>query len=165
MTTLRHLNNTMLFDSFILFESFMVLAMTYSIRPHWKWNLVLAGCLGAMGMVWDFTSQTGEGLLGRGILIIACVMNVVLLALLWSVARESDRALHQVPQFWLFMGILLFYGGLIPVLAMVGFVFQVDQHLAYSLWSIPPVLGAVRYLFATHACVLERRLRQKAPNE
>jgi hypothetical protein len=73
---------------------------------------------------------------------------------MWHLARTSSVALHHVPVFWLFMGLLLFYGGLIPAFAMIRFVFRTDQSMADLLWTIPPILTSLRYLLAAYACVL-----------
>ncbi|MBK8531072.1 MAG: hypothetical protein IPL64_04165 [Flavobacteriales bacterium] len=87
----------------------------------------------------------------------AIVLCVVSLAVLWSIANTSDRALQRVPEFWIFMGLLLFFCGMIPVIGLIRFIFYDDPHLAAQLYHIMFVLIILRYGIDIYACLLAAR--------
>ena len=60
--------------------------------------------------------------------------------------------LHRLPLFWLFMGMLAYFGGTPPVVGMARFVYARDEMLVLVLWTIVPVLCTMRYLLAAYAC-------------
>lgn len=157
-----HVNNTILYNAFAVVEFALVLAMVASIRvlrKAWLWG---GACIGLAAMAYDASATRGaKFILTEGVLVLSLVVVVMVLVLLWQLARTSTRALQLLPEFWLFMGLLLFYGGLIPAFAMIHFVFRNDQGMANLLWSIPPILSTARYLLAAYACVrIARDIRQ-----
>ena len=95
-------------------------------------------------------------LLIEGALLIALVLSFTLMATLWDLANTSERRLGNVPEFWLFMGLLLYFGGMMPVVGLVKFIFDEDPAVAKRLWMILPVLCTLRYALTAYACHLAR---------
>lgn len=154
----RLVNNSILYNTFSWMEFIAVLVLIYLHDVRWRASLLLGGIIGTAGVVWcAWMYDPFTFLLTEGILIMALVLALLLLAVLWQMARTSSVPLHRVPEFWLFMGLLVYYGGLTPVVGVIHYVFTDDQALANQLWSIMPLLCILRYLLATFACVLKAR--------
>lgn len=93
----------------------------------------------------------------EGILLASVLQALVLLVLLWRMAMSSDRPLHRVPEFWLFMGLLVYFGGMAPFFALIRFVYANDPVVANVLWTLMPFLCIIRYAMGAWSCVLEQR--------
>ena len=163
LTTLQHINNSVLYNIFTLVEFLLVLLMVRAHAPQWSNALLAGAAVGIAAMAWNSkVNPPMEFMLIEGILVIAFISTCFLLAVLWDMARTSLHPLHRVPTFWLYMGLLVYFGGLVPVVGITRYVFTADQLLANRLWSIVPVLCILRYLLAAVACYLEGRAARSA---
>lgn len=149
---------TLQYNAYILFEFLVVLAMLKDQRPHWRGVLGVALAIGLTGLGWSIWLQGGmDTVLMEGAVVMALVLALLVVALLVDLSRNSEQALHYLPAFWLFMGLLVYFGGMLPVVGLVRMLYAQFPELAIRLWTIPPVLTVVRYLLAAHACRLEAR--------
>jgi len=156
VTAVQRINNSLVFNLYIFTEVLLVPAMVYTQRPQWKpW--LLGATVGAL-IVLGWNAAT----LGLTTLVLttaavsnALIFVVLLLALLWHLANSSSVALHRSPPFWVFMGMLVYFGGLVPVVGSVPVIHAHDQRLAAVMWHILPVLASVRYLLAAYGCKLQ----------
>ena len=113
-------------------------------------------------MAWSTWLHGGVNtLLTEGAVVIALVLALLTVAFLVDLARQSEQVLQRVPVFWLFMGLLVYFGGLLPVVGLVRVLYVQFPELAARLWTILPVLTVVRYLLAAQACRLEARLNDR----
>lgn len=149
-TTLRHINNSVLYNVFTWLEFLVLLAMVHAQHPLWRNTLVGVGVLGTAVMA-VIASHAGtlRVILIEGIVVMALLLALTLGALLWSVANTSVVPLHRVPVFWLFMGLLLYFGALPPVVTLARAVS--DPSIATTLWTIVPMLCILRYLLTAYA--------------
>ena len=147
------LGNDVLYNVFALTELLLVLGMAYALHPAWKAWLAAAGGAGVAAMGLCLWGHTGTGfLLTEGIVTIALLLTAVCLAVLWRLAQESRESLVKVPEFWLFMGMLFYFGGMPPLMGVVRHIYDSDPQLARQLYSIIPMLCIVRYLLTAVAC-------------
>lgn len=151
-------NNSILYNTFGWVEFILLLVLVRLHDVRWRTSLLICGGIGTAGWAWcAWMNDPFTFLLTEGLLIMALVLALLLLAVLWHMARTSAVPLHRVPEFWLFMGLLAYFGGLTPVVGVIHYVFTDDQALANKLWSIMPLLCILRYLLATFACVQKAR--------
>jgi hypothetical protein len=152
-TSLYNWNNSIVYNVFTWIEFGLALGMVVDQDRRLRWAALVAAVLGTLGMAWDrWMMRSWDVLLIDGILIMAFLLAVMVSALLWHMARHSQVPLHRLPVFWLFMGMLAYFGGILPVVGMALYIYTRDTMLVALLWTVVPVLCAVRYLLAAYAC-------------
>lgn len=156
ITAVQRINNSLVFNLYIFAEALLVPAMVYTQRPQWKPWLLAATVVALAVLGWNAATLG----LTKLVFTTAAVTNalifvVLLLALLWHLANTSKVALHRSPSFWVFMGMLVYFGGLLPVVGSVPVLHANDERLAAVVWNILPVLASVRYLLAAYGCRLQ----------
>lgn len=162
VTRLAHANS-IVYNLCVPVEFLLLLWMVKRYRPHWRGWLSLAAVAGCMAMLVDGYLQSPTQFIEvEGILLISAIMTIVLLAALWSMANISKEPLQKVPEFWLFMGLLIYFGGMVPFIGIVRFVFRQDAALAQKLYVVMPLLVIGRYALTTAACVMQAR-RARSP--
>ena len=155
-------SNNILYNVFIPLEFLLVLLLLYRVRPRWRAFWVAGASVGLLGAGLSYgLGLSNDFLIVEAALLVSLILGIGLMAVLWDLANTSDRSLAQLPSFWLFMGLLLYFGGMTPVLVLIRFIFDQDQALAGRLWQIAPVLCVIRYVFTAFAAVVATRV----PNE
>lgn len=152
--------NDLLYNLFALAEMLILLAMAHELHPEWRaWLAAAAGAgVAAMALCWFWHRGSGF-LLTEGIVAIALLLTAVCLAVLWSLAQNSRESLVKVPEFWLFMGLLIYFGGMPPLMGVVRHIYETDHQLARQLYGIIPTICIIRYLFTAVACGMAARPR------
>ena len=151
-------SNSVVYNLCVPLEFLLVLWLIHRFRPHWRTVLVVAAVVGCLGMLTAGSIQDPTVfLLVEGVLVLSAIMAILLLAALWSLASTSQQPLQKVPEFWLFMGLLVYFGGMVPYIGMIRFVFRQDAGLAEKLALIMPLLCIGRYAFIAGACVMQER--------
>jgi hypothetical protein len=152
-------NITWAYNLFGLVESLLLLAMTGALFPRWR--TVLAGSalvvLAAYGINYGMERQL-DFLLVEAVLVNALVLSLLFLAVLWELARTSMSPLHRVPEFWLFLGLLVYFSGVIPLMGMLRFLYRDAPEMSEPLYSIILGVGSIRYLLAALACRMAARI-------
>ncbi len=157
-SALHRIDNTPAYNVFIAIEFLLVLVMVRIERPQWSRWVMLAGASGLLAYTAVLaTNGLGKGVRVEAVLIIAAIGSLMILCVLWSYAQQSTVALHRLPGFWIFAGLLIYYGCLIPLLGLNRYVMKGDRNLAMIMWSITTVLTIIRYAMASYACWLQRR--------
>jgi len=150
--------NSIVYNLFLPLEFLLLLWLVNRFRPRWRNSLVAAAVLGCLVMlVVGFLQDPMQFILVEPILLISAIMTIVLMAALWSLANTSEEPLQKVPEFWLFMGLLIYFGGMVPCVGMIRFVFRQDADLAARLVLVLPLLCIARYAFTTAACLMQAR--------
>ncbi len=156
--TAHGINNSFLYNTSILLDFLLVLVMVYRVRPAWRNQLLATAVLGSIGMLLGFMIKGDLNfILIEGALLISLLTNIALLASLWIMANTSERKLAQRPDFWLFMGLLFYFGGMMPIIAMIRFIFDQNAAAASRLWLILPLLCMLRYILTAYACRVATR--------
>lgn len=156
VTTIQRINNAPLYNLFTWAEFLLLLYMIQTQRPHWTKVLSATAILGSIALILAWTwAGSITVIFIEGIVVVSLLLALLLGALLWSLANRSVDPLHRVPGFWLFMGLLLYFAALPPVVALAR---TVDNPtMATALWTIMPVLCTLRYLLTAYASRLQRR--------
>jgi len=155
---MRSVNNVVLYNVYGLVDCLMVLWICYLMVPARVLVVAIGAALVVSAMAWDFVSRGADPnvFLGRGIVLSAVVLTLVLMAILWQLAQTSAVPLQHVPGFWLFMGLLVYFGCMSPIFTIIDRVYAQDHALAQRLYQIMPLLGITRYALTAFACKLER---------
>ncbi len=157
-------NNAFVYSLAGLLDMLLVTVMVWTVRTKWTALLVVAALV-MIGVFIGNIQVAGsiDFLLTESIVTNALILSILLLTLLWSMAQTSEKALQKAPDFWLFMGALVYFGSLIPVVGVVHLVFSRDQHLAANLFNMIPGLSILRYLLAALACQIMVRQAMNEP--
>ncbi len=148
--------NSIVYNCCAPVEFLLLLYLIHRVRPHWGMALGIAAVIGCIAMVVDgFFQDPLAFVLVEGVLVISALMSIILLAALWSVATRSDVSLYRVPEFWLFMGMLLYFGGMVPYIGMIRFLFQRNPVLAEQVAVLMPLLCIGRYALTGAACIMQ----------
>jgi len=151
-------NNSMLYNVFLPIEFVLVLGVLLRIRPQWRITWAVSLVVGLLGIGYCYVKGYGKGfIVVEAALVISLILSVGIMATLWSLADRSTRALAKVPEFWLLVGMLLYFGGMVPLIGLTRSVFELDMALAKRLWMIAPYLCIMRYAFTAYAAILAQR--------
>jgi hypothetical protein len=157
-----HHGNTTLYNGFAVAEMVLGLALVRALRPAWTARLLVVAVTGLaiFAADWAMRDRTGfmltEGIVGIAVLLCGCC-----LAVLWDLAQVSSRALQRVPEFWLFMGLLVYFGGIPPMIGMMRYLYSGDPETARRFYAVIPALCVVRYLLTALACGMVARARRR----
>jgi len=154
-----HGNSTAtMYNVYVLLECFIVLRMVALVHAPWRWFALGGAGVATLAMGLALVANGGNFslLIERGVVSIALILTVSCLGVLWQLAQTSTVALHRVPAFWIFMGLLVYFGGMSPLITMVNHLYRTDPQLAKQLYLIMPLLCIIRYGLIALACKLER---------
>ncbi len=84
-------------------------------------------------------------------------ITVAFVYLLFQLAQNSDEALVHQPRFWLYLGVVLYFGGLIPLYGLLNKMISINIPDTDRLYDINDVLCLTRYGMVIGACVLAMR--------
>ena len=159
---LEHTPNVVIYNAFGLVEFVITLAMVNAMFPPWSTILALVGAAGTLAMGTCLWSNSGlTFLLTEGIVAMDILITAVSLAVLWQLAVSSRIPLQRVPEFWLFLGMLAYFGGVPPIMGIERYIYLTDHALAQRLFSIIPFLAVVRYMLTAVACLMAATASRK----
>jgi hypothetical protein len=151
-------NNTPVYNVFQLVEFILLLVLLTTAVPGLRTAALVVGVAGAFAFGASLLRQGGWTLLATdAILVFGILLSLGLMRALFLLAKDSDVPLQRLPVFWLFMGCLVYFGGLVPTLGGIRLLYERDIALAADLWAVVPILAIVRYLLAAWACLLAAR--------
>lgn len=161
VSTLRGINNTIWYNGFAFVEFYLVVWMLS--KDSGCWLTFLSAIIGGVAIIHG-ASQPGSGdqLLIATILVLSALISVLLLHALWKVAQNSSVPIQQQPVFWLYTGMLMYFGGIIPMVGATR-VLGSNEVLVTQLWTIIPFLCVGRYLLTALACWLMVGPRRSRP--
>lgn len=146
------------YNAYALVELLVVMGIVARVDRglrHLAWGVSVAGAAGLVVNAW-VDGSFGPALF-EGILLASVLQAMVLMVLLWRMAIASVRPLQKVPEFWLLMGLLIYFGGMAPFFALIKYVYANDRDVANVLWTLMPFLCIIRYAMGAWSCVLQRR--------
>jgi hypothetical protein len=159
ITAAKQINNTVVYNLYFCAEVLLVPAMVYTQRPGWRGWLLAAVALILVTLVWNVAQVGFNTTLPTTVMMTgALVFAAILMVLLWHLANTSSAPLQRTPAFWVFIGMLVYFGGLLPVVGSVPVIYGHDKQLAGLLWRTLPFLALVRYLLAAYGCWLQARI-------
>jgi len=152
------ITNTVLYNLYLPFEFMMLLLLIQLLHPEWRTRVRVALVLGlaAWATSW-WMNEPMAFLLTDAIMELALLLTIALLGTLWRLADSTEQPLQREPLFWLFLGLLVYFGGLFPIIGPLKYFEATSPILSFNLYLIINVLAVLRYLLTGVACLLERR--------
>ncbi len=149
---------SVLYNLFVILELAIIMRMVQIHLPARAWIGLVGFAVGLVGMARAayITDPFGNTLF-EGVMVAATVEAVLLMGCLVRMALHSHVVLYRSPEFMLFMGLLVYCTGLVPILGLGRLLYERDKELAGMIWSIVPMLVYLRYLLSAYACSLEAR--------
>ncbi len=147
-----------MYNIFQVWEFFLVLEMARVAEPSLGRSVRVIGAVGLGGYIWSIYEQQGLLLLsGNAILLFGLLSTVVLVRVLFLMASTSTIPLQHRSTFWLFLGCLLYFAALGPLIGGLRLIYAQDEALVAALWGAVPILAILRYALAAWACHLEQQ--------
>ncbi|HEY0977113.1 MAG TPA: hypothetical protein VGE21_06545 [Flavobacteriales bacterium] len=154
------LHNTLLYNIFTCIELLFFLRLVKVMVPDRKRAVTMSGAVGLIAMAVNYVRyKEPDFLLTEGIIIVAAIMTGWSMVVLWRAAQHSERPLIRTPSFWFYMGAMVYFGGIVPFVGMMFYLYQNDRHLTALLYGIINVLAVLRYLLTAWAYRLARAQR------
>lgn len=155
-STLHRTNNAPAYNTFAWVEFLLLLLLVRDQRPRWRSAIGAVAIIGtlAMALAW-YTAGTLQVMFIEAIVVCSFLLALLVGGVLWTMANTSAEPLYRVPQFWLFMGLLLYFAALPPVVMLARTV--TNSTMATTLWTIMPVLCSLRYLLTAYATLRMHR--------
>jgi hypothetical protein len=151
-------NNGFIYNFYMLLEYSMLLWIIWRYRPAWRAPLQLAWLIGSGTWLGNLLLRGDMAFFFTATYVVMCFLLAgCCLLLLWHLADRSTRPLHQVPEFWLFLGLMLYTGAMAPLIGPLEQLYGTYPDLTRNLYVIISVLGYQRYVLAAVACMLVRR--------
>ena len=163
ITSQLGIRNAIMYNLYALVEFLVLMSLVRLLRPGWATILLGIGAIG-IGAVLLAMWRLGptRQLALEGILVLGLLCSAVFLRLLLALAGDSQTKLGSTPAFWLFIGALAYFGGIIPIVGAWRFLGELDKELSKTLYWIVIILAIIRYACATVACALEYERTQVA---
>ena len=141
-------NNTWLFNLYLPLDfacTFWLVISTTRHRSIWIPLALLFLSMG--GSVFEVWIRNDSDALITTTFSLGCLFMVLLIVKrLLQVSSDADNSLLRNGAFWLLLGQLIYFGGMIPYNALVDHLYSTDKGLARSLSEINLVLASLRYL-------------------
>lgn len=158
LAVLVEVKNVLLYNVFFGVEFFLMLAMVQAQAPRLRWPALLAAVVGGAAIVLSLARVDPRTVLMlEAILPMALSVSLLTVAALLDMAMREEVVLQRHPAFWLFMGTVVYFGGLLPVVGTSREIYQRYPDLYMFLWAIVPFLAVIRYILAGYACRLYAR--------
>lgn len=154
------LHTVLFYNLYWPMEFGLLLFLGSTIAPEARWYIA-ALALPFMG-IWirfalnlDLRTQLTSVSIITGALMLAGLY----LYLLWHIAGRLSGRLRDLPEFWLCLAVLTYYGSSGPLVGSINYFMQVDVHLAETLSAISQLFCIVKFVLMGLACL---RLRHPA---
>lgn len=149
------LPNVVLYNLFTGLELVLFVRLFLALLPEQRGWAMAALVLGIAAMVINLCFERGDRfLLTESIITVAAINTGLSIVALWHLSQRNDRYLWRLPLFWFYMGTLIYFGGIVPFVGMMRFVYRNDADLARVLYWIITALAITRYLLTARACYL-----------
>ena len=141
-------NNTWLFNLYLPLDFACTFWLVISTTRHRSMWIPLALLFLSMGgSVFEVWIRNDSDALITTTFSLGCLFMVLLIVKrLLQVSSDADNSLLRNGAFWLLLGQLIYFGGMIPYNALVDHLYSTDKGLARSLSEINLVLASLRYL-------------------
>lgn len=157
-STIDCTNTSPWYNGYQLLEFGLVLWMGWLVLPRGRVWYGLAAVAGVLAFAAGIHSYGGLNfLLVESVLVLATLQAILCVLVLWHLADQGSEPLLRMPAFWLFMGLLVYFGGVVPAVGTARWLNTHDPDTGFALWSLVQWLAIVRFVFTAVACAMERR--------
>jgi hypothetical protein len=152
-------NQSWVINIYTFVELLVILQLSYWSTSKGRLISVLGGI--SIFTFLFFAAKNGitESTLFEPVMVNSITLTILSFVTLWNLAETSSVTLIKVPEFWFYLSILVFYGGLIPIMGTTRMIYEQNPKLSSNLYLIVPILITVRYAMTAYCCYLERNRR------
>lgn len=160
-TSTQGIRNSPIFNAYVLVEFVLLLWLVFRLRPQWRTALGAALVMGVGVWALSFWRRgNAHFMFTDAIMVISLLLAVFFLVLLWQLAETSDEPLTRRSHFWLFLGLVVYFGALFPIIGPLEYLWASYPALTRNLYVVITVLALTRHVLTGVAVVTERRHRQ-----
>lgn len=140
---LQHVNNLWLYNAYgpleLVLKGVLAVACMRSRSLRIAAMVLMVGYMALYG--YDRTAFGGTGeFLVRPALASASLLALFYTSLLFSLAEDETQVVYQRPEFILFLGFIVYNGGMVPLVGLLSLLNERDVTLASRLFTINDVL-------------------------
>lgn len=160
-STIDCANTSPFYNSYQILEFVLVLWMGWQVLPKgrgWYMAAAVVGVLAFAAGIWSYGGL--DFLLVESILVLAALQAILCAIVLWHLAYQGSEPLVRMPSFWLFMGLLAYFGGVVPAVGTARWLNAYDPDMGFALWTLVQWLAVARFVSTCVACAMERRVAQ-----
>ncbi len=151
------INNNLAYNLFGQLEALLVLYLIGLLRPNCNWTLIAAGAFFIGAFITNvILHETIYILMLETVLLNSFVLSVLLMSALWWLAQHSAVPLQKVPEFWILLGFLVYFAGIVPTIGGYEFIFR-NWNIGHKIFHIVQTLCIIRYLLTAFGCLLARK--------
>lgn len=163
VTMIKGTVNVAAYNGFVVFEFLVLHLMIFHHRPTWLVSLIVSAVLGSIVSIgYAVYKDPTSFFLTESIVILSVILSGLSFVALWFLAQESDGPLTKEPKFWIFLGFLVYFGGITPVICMLEYLYKDNKELSSKLYGIIHVVAILRYVFTSIAFNIQRKTSQLA---
>lgn len=152
------INTSPIYNAYQLPELMLVLGMGWSVLPRGRGWYLAAAAGGVVAFAAGIHFHGGlDFLLVESVLVLAALQAVLCTRVLWHLADQGSEPLLRMPAFWVFMGLLVYFGGVVPAVGTARWLNAHDPTTGFALWSLVQWLAIARYALTCVACAKEAR--------
>lgn len=127
-----------------------------------KYALVALTSFGIATILEVFLRNDPDALITTTFSLGCLVMVALLVYALFRLSNDAEVHLLRSGAFWLLLGQLIYFGGMLPYNSLVDYMYAKDPILTRSLSEINLVLATLRYASMTLALLVHMRFRPAA---
>lgn len=160
LTSIFEMGNTIFYNLFTALQAFIICYMLFLVDHNWKRIYFFFGILSLLLMLRAhiIADASMPFLSIETILVIFLGLCALCLIVLIKLALLGDIELYKMPEFWVLIGFLVYFGGLSPYLSVMRHLNKVDAELVNALRNIIiPCVVVFHYLLLIIGCNLERK--------
>lgn len=160
ITAIIDFPNSSIYNLFTTLQALITCYLLYLLHPKWRFVWMLMALISVVLMALPgFKLANGIQLLKiESILVIFLMLSLFCLLVLIRLALFADMALYRMPEFWVVMGLLVYFGGMSPYLSVMRHLIDVDHDLVSKLRNIIiPSVVSFHYVLIMIGCTLERK--------
>lgn len=153
--------NAIFYTAYLPIEFILLLLIARHYLPlrHNALYIAFATATYVGAMVFELRSYgTCDELAVRTVVSGALLLTALYGFLLFRLSEEVDRPLWQVPEFWLFLSFILYFGIMTPAAGLSNYLQKNYPDVNDRTYTIIEILFVVRYTLA--ACALVLKLRE-----
>lgn len=131
-------------------------AFVVNRRSTWCIAALFVASYGSCFTYEIFSYGIGDHLMDRSGILSAFLLTVSFTYLLFTLAMSETVVLLRDPRSWLFLGIVIYYGGMIPLIGLLNILTEQDGPSASRLYAINDVLYGVNLSLVVVSSILFR---------
>lgn len=150
------LKNVAVYNTKVIVDLLLIIGIVAAGSPRHTRPLAVLSAVGLSAMCLSFAARgTVDVLWLEGILVVGLLVAGLCLWMLWRTADQAVGALRQEPQLWLFLGLLVYHTGMLPLVGLLDVINTEHPTLLNNLYVLVQLLATVQYLMIAKACTVE----------